>query len=233
MAASRPNQRGLVRVRQVVAGGDEERAASHRRIDDLQIQNSLGAGLVDERRERPSHEIVSERLGRVERSGRLSQDRAALQGDPSSLFHAGLVVEQRFVDGAELLDAQVAVGDAFAPGAIWRGTCGQREHRPADRQIVQVAPLGERGSSSREQPAVEGADPEIASMTPGVGHSAHCAQRVPQAGRHGRPLGRFAQRLDAVTLAVDRMPYRHERPRLGEEQEEDPVHDRERLFECP
>ena len=57
-------------------------------------------------------------------------------------------------------------------------------------------------------------------------------QRVPEAGCVRRLLGRVAKPLEAVALAVDRMPQRHERARFGEQQEQHPVDDGQRLLEA-
>ena len=56
-------------------------------------------------------------------------------------------------------------------------------------------------------------------------------QGVPHAGRSQRSIGGVAQRLDAVALPINGMPERHQPARLGEEQEQQAVYDRQRLLE--
>ena len=58
------------------------------------------------------------------------------------------------------------------------------------------------------------------------------AQRIPRAERTWRSLRRVAQRLDAVAVAIDRVPERHEHARFGEQEKEDAIDDRERLLEA-
>ena len=75
VAAAGANERGLVRGREIPAGGDEKRAAAHRRIDHAQLQDAFGRRVAHERCERPPDEVVGDRLRRVERPGRLANDR--------------------------------------------------------------------------------------------------------------------------------------------------------------
>ena len=144
---------------------------------------------------------------------------------------SGLVVEQRFVHRAELLDAEIAVGDALASGAIGRRPGREGEHGAPGRLVVQVAAFGERRPRRREQTAVERRHPQIPGAAAGVREAGDRSQRVPQPRRRLRTLGRGAQRLDAVALAVHRMPQRDEAAGFREQQEEDAIHDRQRLLE--
>src|SRR5438067_3344451 len=67
MAASCPNESRLVRGSQIAAGGHEKCAASHRRIDDPELKDPLGFGIVDERRKRSrSEEYTSELQSRFD-----------------------------------------------------------------------------------------------------------------------------------------------------------------------
>ena len=224
-------ERSLVGVRQKPAGGHEERAAAHRRIDDAQLQDVLGRRVAHQRAERAANQVVRDRLRRVEGSGRFAHAGAGLKRDGSA-FDARFVVEQRLVDGAELLDAEIAVGDALASRAIRSRPRRQRHDRPPRRVIVQIAALGERRSRRREEASVERRHLQIAGAAAGMREAGDGAQRVPEARRVRCLLGRVAQPFEAVALAVDRMPQRHERARFGEQQEQHPIHDGQRLFEA-
>ena len=166
------------------AGGDEKRAAAHRRIDDPQLQDAIGRGVAHQRAERAAHQIVGDRLRRVEacRSPCARRSRAR-SDDGCRRVDARLVVEQRFVDGAELLDAEIAIGDPLAARAVGSRPRRQRDDRPPRRLVVQVAPLGERRSRRREQPSVERRHPQIAGAAAGVREPRDRAQRVPEARR--------------------------------------------------
>ena len=149
-----------------------------------------------------------------------------------SALDARLVVEQRLVDGAELLDAEIAVGDALAPSAIGRRPRRQRHDRPPRGAIVEIAALGERRPRGREQPAVERRHAQIAGAAAGVREAGDRAQRVPEPRLPPASLGGIAQTFEAVALAIDGMPQRHERARFGEQQEQHAVDDRQRLLEA-
>ena len=231
VAASRADERLLVRRCEVAARRHEKCAAAHCWIDDPQTENPFGRRIADERSDRAAHDVLRDRLRRVKRSRRLADAGSPLQR------HAGrsgarLIVEQRFVHGAELLDAEVAIRDAFAAGAVRRAARRQRQYCAACRLVVEVAPFGERRACGREEPAVERRDAQFSGAAAGVSEARHRAQRVPPSGAVRRGSGRCAQRFDAVALAVHRVPQRNERPRLGEQQEEDAVHDRQRLLEA-
>ena len=83
-----------------------------------------------------------------------------------------------------------------------------------------------------EQPAVERRDAQVAGVAARVRQPCHRPQRVPQPRRRRGSLREIAQRLEAVTLAIHRMPERHELARLREQQKEHPIDDRQRLFEA-
>ena len=77
MAAARSNERRFVGGGEIAAGGDQKRAAAHRRVDDSKLQDAFGRGVADERSERPADKVVGDRLRRVERAGRFADARSA------------------------------------------------------------------------------------------------------------------------------------------------------------
>ena len=129
------NQRRFVRRGEVAAGGHEERAAAHRGIDDPQGHDPLGYGVLNERGERAADEVFGQRTRRVERSGGLAP---VLSCRSRRRVLGQLEVEQPLVHAAELLDAEVAVGDALATCRFW--ACRARrqcEHRLPHGAVVQ------------------------------------------------------------------------------------------------
>ena len=119
------DERALVGIRQVSARRHEERAAAHRGIDDAELQDAIGRHVSHQGTERAPYEVLGHGLRGVERPGGLADARSRFEGDRRSVPPAGrrrcgtgFVVEQRFVHGAELLDAEVTVCDAFAPRSI-------------------------------------------------------------------------------------------------------------------
>ena len=180
-AAAAADERVLVGVRQKSARRHQKGRAAHGRVEHLEGQDLVRRQVAHERRQRPAHEIVRDRLRGIERSGLFPDARSCDETDgggwgsgPGSGTEAGdcgrgtgrsglgcrlgqlrLVVEQRFVDGAELFDAQLAVGNSLAGVTTGRRTGRQREHHPQRGFVVQVAPLHERGAASVEQPSVE------------------------------------------------------------------------------
>ena len=61
-----------------------------------------------------------------------------------------------------------------------------------------------------------------------MGEARDGLERLPQPDRLAA-FGLRAQRFDRVAAPVDRMPLRHEAARLGEEQEQHPIHHGQRL----
>ena len=228
--AARLDERRLVRGREISARGHQKGAAAHRRIDDAEAQDVLRRPAADERPERPTDDEVGDRLRRVERARRLPDSGSRLQRDAVALDD-GRVVEQRFVDGAELLDAEIAVRDPLAPAARRRGPRRQRDDGAARGVVVEIAAIGERRPRGREEPAVERRHAQLAGAAAGMREPRHRAQRVPQTGGARRSLRIVAHRLDAVALAIDRVPERDERARLREQQKQDAIDDRQRLLE--
>ena len=201
----------------------EEGAAAHRGVDNSQSEDAIGRRAAHERTDRASDEVFGDRLRCVERAGSLPDAGSGLERDGLARIarprgDARLVVEQRFVHGAELLDAEIPIGDALAAGAIRRRPCRQRQHGAARSVIVEVAPIGEWRPRRREQAAIEGRHAEVACAAAGVRQPVDGADRVPEAGCASRAFRRRAQRFDAVALAINRMPQRHQASCFGKEQ---------------
>jgi hypothetical protein len=120
-----------------------------------------------------------------------------------------------------------AAGDPAALGQVsadtTAGGVGVRARAIAPR------PGCEAGEKSRPLNGVTSRSPALRAAVREPGDR---LQRLPGAARVWRPrLDRVAQRLDRVAVAVRGMPHRHEPARLGEHQEEDPIHDGQRLLE--
>ena len=185
MASAAADERCLVRIGEIAARGHEKRAAAHRGIDHAEMKDSIGRCIADERPQRAANQVLGERLRGVKRAGRLSNTRSGFEGNRHvagrtvSSLDPWLVIEQRFVNGAQLLDTKVAVGDRFPPGAIGRGTCRQRQHGASGRVVVEIATLGQRRASRGEQPPVERRHPETARTA--------AAMREPRDGLQGVP----------------------------------------------
>ena len=99
------DERPFVRAGQVPAGGDEKRAAAHRRIDDAKRKDGIRRRAAHERRERASHDELRERLRCVERAGLLAADGMLARLRRPSAGFGGVEIEDALVHGAELLDA--------------------------------------------------------------------------------------------------------------------------------
>ena len=186
-----------------LAGGDQERAAAHRRVEHCEARESAPGVASLRPAVRASGGRGSRRSAAACRTcrwpcarrdpGSRAPRRSAGACRPIST-HRRLVVEQRLVDGAELLDAEVAVGDPLAARRDRRaGACRERQQRPSARFVVEIAALGERRARRREETAVERRDAQIAGPAAGVREAADRAQRVPQTRRPIRALGGVAQ----------------------------------------
>src|ERR1044072_7673189 len=122
----------------------------------------MGVPPRHERPERPPHEVLRDRLRRVERAGRFPNAGSALERDASVCMLPGLVVEERLVYAAELLDAEVAIRNRYARIARRSRTGRQREHDAACCLVIDVASIGEGRVDWREEAAVERRDAEVA-----------------------------------------------------------------------
>src|SRR5262245_48668455 len=109
MPGSFVNERFFRGRAEVSARRDEERAAAHRRIEDSELENLLRGAAFDQRLQCLTHEKSREGAWRVE--GPTGLPRLASSDERCS--HR-FVLEDAFVDGAELLDIEVAINDARA-----------------------------------------------------------------------------------------------------------------------
>ena len=221
-------ERSLIRRGQVPACGDEEGAAAHGRIEDAQREDRLGRRVVDERRERAAHEVLGQRPRRVEGTGRFAAFRADERAWRSS--EAGRIeVEETLVHAAELLDAEIAIGDAFESSASLPRRQGQ--HGLSHDAIVERRAIGEWRVGRREEAAVERRHSQRPDAAAVMREPRDGLQRLPDPHRPRQHLDRAAQRFDRVAVAVDRMPARHEAAGFGKEQKQNPIHDDQRLVE--
>ena len=141
------------------------------------------------------------------------------------------IVEDGFIHGAKLFDAQVAIGNGFAAGMIGRGPRRQCQKRSPRRLVVEVAALGQRSPRWCKETTIEGGDMQIAGMTAAVRQARDGAQRVPQSRRIASPLRPSSKSIDAVALPIQRVPQRHEPASLGKEKKQNAIDDRQRLLE--
>jgi hypothetical protein len=153
--------RGLGHLR---ARRDEKCAAAHCRIENAQLQD-LFRGLVgDERSQCFANDVGRENPRRVERARRLAQVACARQ-----VTRVGLIVEDLFVDSAELFDIQIAVDDATASGSAgWRrsadGKHGFRHH-----VVVEDVAFERTGCGRSEEAPVESGHLQLTRGAPGMG----------------------------------------------------------------
>ena len=236
VAAARADERCLVRCGEISARCDQKRAASHRRVDDSELQDAVGIGAADERTERPADHVIRNRLGSVERASRFAGSRSRTQLHAAAANRTrtrddlGLVIEQRFVHGAKLFHAEIPIRDPFAAPTIGRESCGQGQHRAPRGFIVEMRPLGERRARGGEQAPVEGGHPQVPGAAAGMSKSRDRAQRVPETQRAVWAFGGRAEAVETVTFPINRVPHGNQRPRLCEQEEEDAINDRQRLF---
>src|SRR5262245_48350106 len=100
------------------ARGNEKRPTSHGWIDHTKAEDLGRALSLDDRVERLLHEKRAHPSRRVERGAGFSDLPGACEH--CRLIDARLVLEHLFVDGAELLDVELAVAD-------WLPTLNRRE----------------------------------------------------------------------------------------------------------
>ena len=81
-----------------------------------------------------------------------------------------------------------------------------------------------------EEPAIEGRDAQVAGLTAVVCEARDGLEGFPEPARSIRAFGGRTQPLHRVSIAVDRMPRRHEATGLGEAEKQDAVDGRQRLL---
>ncbi len=112
---------------EIAAGGDQERTAAHRRIDDPKGEDVVGRRAAYERRERAPDDELRQRLRRVERTRFLAASAVPIapvrRPRARQVLRANhfvrIEIEHAFVDRAELLDAEIRVRDRLAPAGAW------------------------------------------------------------------------------------------------------------------
>ena len=239
-AVSGTDERRLVRAREEAARGHEKGTAAHRRVHDPERQDAVGTGIADQRLERLANEEARDRPRRIESAGRLPT-RYLASGEYDGRSRCGttrgtrgcrkhwLVVEQSFVHGPELFDAEIPVPHALAQaaGPFHRR---QREHHFSNSVIGQRRMFEQRCACRCEEPAIEGRDAQVAGLTAVVCEARDGLEGFPEPARSIRAFGSRTQPLHRVSIAVDRMPRRHEATGLGEAEKQDAVDGRQRLL---
>ena len=89
----------------------------------------------------------------------------------------------------------------------------------------------ERCVVRRKQPTVEGRHLQVTGMTSRMRETRDRLQRVPQSARAMAVDAPRTERIDAVSALINAVPRRHDCVSFGKQQEQDPVHDRQGLFE--
>ncbi len=237
------DERTRVGGREISAGRDQKRAAAHRGVDDSQGEDGIRGRAGDEGGERAPDDESGERLRRVERA-RLLPPRAVRAGANVSIRAVvveaiGIEIEHALIHGAELLDAKVGVVDALEP-------CAPRPHPERDeRALHRGVPPGRsrRGVRPRrpgfertgrracEQPSVERRDDEIVDAAAGTQQARDCRQALPEPDLMSTCGRRPALRAQRVRSRVEGMRARHEVARLGEEQKQHAIDERQRFVE--
>ena len=117
------------------------------------------------------------RAARASRSWRRRLAEAARGGG----FELRGVVEDAFVDGAELFDAEVGVGDALAAAAFRAGRRHQRLEDAGDDGGVDAGAVDERRAIGREELAVERGDRQVVRLASRVREARDRLQAPPTA----------------------------------------------------
>jgi hypothetical protein len=89
-AVSVRHERSLVGVGEIAAGPDEKRATPHRRIEHAPLENLFRCRVADKRDQRVAHQVVDQRLGRVEGPVALRTPDPGLNVTSSARPRAGL-----------------------------------------------------------------------------------------------------------------------------------------------
>ena len=246
--AARPRRQcALVRGGQIVAGGDEKRAAAHRRDRRTRSARMLvGRSACDERRERPAHDEVRQRSAACRTCRSACGGRCAGWTRRSGAEHAGACIDStRIHDRARARRRRRA---ARRRGRRSRSPAVRRRRRRVARAVsvclhrlvlvraargtrpAAPAPLQRRRRLARKQPAVERADDQVVDAAAGARQARDRGQPFPEPTPAAWAL-RVRQRGDGIGVAVDRVPVRYQIARFGEQQEQDAIDDRQRFIE--
>ena len=118
-------------------------------------QAFLNEGLDGFRQHQP-HQIVR----RVVAAGAFAGEDVGLHGDAAGFVAHQFVLQQPFVDGAELLHGKAAVVDVAAFAAGWGPLEGKRVHHFGEDRVGQLNPIQQRCAFRVEQAAVVGRQAE-------------------------------------------------------------------------
>ena len=227
--ASLPDERVLERQRQVPARSHEKRAAAHRGVEDFQAENLVRAPGPDQWLQRAADETRGDRPRRVEGAARLSG--IAFPDERRRICRRRwLVVEHLLVHGAQLLDVEVAVGDARAAALTRDRRAADGDDRAPHHLVVDARPIERRGLRGREQPPVERGDFQFACGTARVGQARDGLDRQPQASMPAPREEPRDDRVEAVLIAIHRMPERDETAGLGEQEKQHAIQHRQGMF---
>ena len=214
------DERILVRVGQKSARGDKECAAAHRGVEDSERKNLPLASPL-RRAVRACGARGTARSTQVCRRSRcdfrtleplssVTETRSTPR--PSRGAHdVGLVVEEGLVHGAELLDAEVAIRDRFAARAIGRHSWSSARPAPAaaaSSSMQRCSASGVRDGAKRRP--LNGV---TVSRQPGTRRAPDGSWRASASqspGAASPPALSHESRSSAVTVAIHRMPERHQ-----------------------
>ena len=160
------NQRFLRDGCQVATGGNQKGAAPHRGVQNAQVEDCIRRPTVDQRVERPANEKTCDGARRIEGAGRFAGVAGANETDGLS-GGLRLIVEDSLIDGAELLDIEIAVRDPGARAA--RSGRADRHDRVREDRVVDGRAIECLGVGRREQPSVESGDRQFACRAAGMG----------------------------------------------------------------
>src|SRR5262245_38169585 len=207
------NEASLRGCSEVSARGDEEGAASHRRIEHPQPQNLLRGSIAHQRVKRSTHDGGCDGAWRIERSARLPCIASAGQNDRTG--GARLVREHSFVNRAKLFYIEITVRDRMS-AAIRRRTGTDGEYRTAHDLVGDPALIECCRMRRREETPVEGGHLELAGPAARMREPGYRQDRIPDATVTPPRQKCRHYRADGVLVAIDWMPDRHETSCFGE-----------------
>ena len=232
VAGAGADQRRLVRARQIAAGGHQKRAAAHRRIDDPELQDVVRC----RRRARAGRACGGRRSRRSAAACRTS--RSPCGGPTPAASETLPSIDPRLRSRAASRRPRRAARRRGRDRRCARGPPRSGAGRVDSATTARLAASSSRSRRSASgvraganRRPLNGVTRRSPARQPAVRQARDRAQRIPEARGRAVPLRDVAQRFEAVALAVDRMPQRHQRARFGEQQEQDAIDDRERLLE--